>query len=102
MKRLKYKTGSSCSAPENLLMGVQLQTRVGQTKFYNFITHTLQNRGGGGGGGGRKIVSFYSCKNLRILHRHASLMSNFANFKVIEAYCDAPKQFSGFVMQIHK
>ena len=29
--------------------GVKLQTRVGPTKFYNFKTHTLKNRGGGGG-----------------------------------------------------
>ena len=29
---------------------VQLQTRVGSTKFYHFKTHTLENRGGGGSG----------------------------------------------------
>ena len=32
--------------------GVKLKTRLGLTKFYHFLTHTLENWGGGGGGGG--------------------------------------------------
>ena len=29
-------------------MGIQLQTRMGPTKFHPFKTHKLENRGGGG------------------------------------------------------